>query len=111
MPEMGDNEVSLLRDLIATGHDALVARLESQKELVLERLTTQDKVLGDVLKEVRRTNGRVTTLEHKAAVDTGEREAHKAVKQHHFARLTLVVSTAAVLLSGAVGAVLALVLH
>jgi len=86
--------VSILAGPSSTETDPLVALIENTTvALILARFDTQDKrfdsqdkQLETVLREVRRTNGRVTTLETGAAVARGvadvDRERTTVARRH-----------------------------
>lgn len=91
-----DTTINLLRDLIAAGNKALEARLG-----------IQDKMLERILSEQKRTNGRVTALEQRAAVTEGEQSARQGVREHRRWRLSLVASCTVVLIAAVLGALFA----
>ena len=79
--------------------------------LLLSRFDTQDKVLDGILREARRTNGRVTALEAKAAADIVRSEViDETVIEHHEAlagrrdRIRFYLTCVTMLLAGTVGA-------
>lgn len=70
--------------------------------LLMERLSKQDAVLGEILREAKRTNGRVTALEQRAAVnDAVDAMAEKTATRER-RRREFMVGSIAVVVAGAI---------
>lgn len=79
--------------------------------LLLSRLTTQDETLDGIKREVRRTNGRVTALETKAAVADGKEEVRTTVRSHRAYISDRAFTSLMMLVSGALGGAVGHLLH
>ena len=73
-------------------------------KLLLARLDTQDRVLDRVLTEVKRTNGRVTTLEQTAVVASALSDATHVAESARRGRWSFTVQIVTMLVAGGAGA-------
>ena len=97
---------------LAAEHRAHISDLTTS--LLLARFDTQDKVLDGILREARRTNGRVTTLETARATEGVRAEVidEGVIRQHESLvsrrdRIRFYMTCGTVLLSGGMGALVA----
>lgn len=78
-------------------------------KLITDRLDHQDRALAEILRQAKRTNGRVTDLEQRAAVedalrsqhDTQEQQAEKTATRRRL-RGEFVLGSVCLLVAGAV---------